>query len=288
MFLRSSTRKKNGKLHTYWSVVENRRVGRARVVQRHVLYLGEINTLQQEAWQESIEVFTDGGPRPKTAALWREPAADEVTAVDAQRGTFETVCIRAAAMTLHRPRQWGACWLFCHLYQALRLDEFFAPLLPASRKGTRWDLILKTLCCYRLLSPGSEWRLHRQWFERSAMGDLLGGDFDLVQKDNLYRCRDKEQAMRRRRLKTLVKRLHELRQQKLTRDQLLIKLGAARKEAGPAAWRIIDLRLPDKDEAVTPETFGFHLNWQNLREARRREGSYLAAIRHSSGRSTCN
>jgi hypothetical protein len=87
--------------------------------------------------------------------------------------------------------------------------------------------------------------------------------------------RDKEQAMRRRRLKKLVKRLHELRQQKLTRDQLLIKLGAARKEAGPAAWRIIDLRLPEKDEAVTPETFGFHLNWHNLRDARRREGSYL-------------
>jgi hypothetical protein len=60
-----------------------------------------------------------------------------------------------------------------------------------------------------------------------------------------------------------------------TRDQLLIKLGAARKAAGPAAWRIIDMRLPEKDQAATPETFGFRLNWQNLREARRREGSYL-------------
>ena len=81
--------------------------------------------------------------------------------------------------------------------------------------------------------------------------------------------RDKEQAMRRRRLKKLVKRLHELRQQKLTRDQLLIKLGAARKEAGPAAYRLIDIQLPDKDQPVTPETFGFKLNWQKLREARR-------------------
>src|SRR6202030_4231516 len=87
--------------------------------------------------------------------------------------------------------------------------------------------------------------------------------------------RDKEQAMRRRRLKKLIKRLHELRQQKLTRDQLLIKLGAARKEAGPAAWRIIELQLPGKDQAVTPDTFGFKLNWPKLREARRREGSYL-------------
>ncbi len=72
-----------------------------------------------------------------------------------------------------------------------------------------------------------------------------------------------------------MKRLQELRQQKLKRDQLLIKLGAARKEAGPAAWRISDIQLPDNDQAVTPETFGFRLNWQRLREARRREGSYL-------------
>jgi transposase len=86
---------------------------------------------------------------------------------------------------------------------------------------------------------------------------------------------DKEQAMRRRRLKRLVKRLHELRQQKLTRDQLLIKLGAARKEAGPAVRRIIDIQLPERDQAVTPDTFCFKLNWPKLREARRREGSYL-------------
>ena len=87
--------------------------------------------------------------------------------------------------------------------------------------------------------------------------------------------RDKEQAMRRRRLKQLIKRLHELRSQKLTRDQLLIKLGAARKEAGQAAWRIIDLQLPGQNQAVTPETFCFRLNWQKLRATRRREGSYL-------------
>ena len=87
--------------------------------------------------------------------------------------------------------------------------------------------------------------------------------------------RDKEQAMRRRRLRKLINRLRELRQQKLTRDQLLIKLGAAKKEAGPAVYRILDISLPGKDEAVTPETFSFKLNWQHLREARRREGSYL-------------
>src|SRR3954467_5781075 len=87
--------------------------------------------------------------------------------------------------------------------------------------------------------------------------------------------RGKEQAMRRRRLKKLIKRLHELRRQTLSRDQLLLKLGAAKKQAGRAAWRLLDITLPGKDQPVREETFCFHLNWQRLREARRREGSYL-------------
>lgn len=360
-------------------------------------------------------------------------------------------------MRLRRPRQWGACWLACHLWDQLELDEFWSARLAASREGTRWLNVLKTLVGYRLIDPGSEWRLHRHWYERSAMGDLLGEDFALVGKNNLYRCldkllthkqdlfgflqqrwkalfqakfdvllydltstyfecdppeagkrrfgysrdkrsdcvqvvialvvtpdgfplayevmpgntqdkatlrefiqrieaqygkiertwimdrgipteevlaemrasetpmyylvgtprgrlskmaesfvslpwtavrdsvqaklieqdgelyvlarsdarRDKEQAIRRRRLRKLVKRLKELRQQKLTRDQLLIKLGAAKRDAGPGVYRIMDIQLPKKDEIVTPETFSFRLNWQKLREARRREGSYI-------------
>ena len=191
MFLRSSTRKKNGKLHRYWSIVENKRVCGGRVVQRHVLYLGEINSLQQENWERTIECFEEGAPRPKTGELWGESAEPEsIVAVDPERGRMETVRIRVAAMELHRPRQWGACWLACHLYEELQLGEFFSARLPASRKGTRWDLILQTLCCYRLIAPGSEWRLHRQWFERSALADLLGADFSLAEIHKLYACHD--------------------------------------------------------------------------------------------------
>jgi hypothetical protein len=69
--------------------------------------------------------------------------------------------------------------------------RFFAPLLPDSREGTSWQYILQTLVCYRLIDPGSEWRLHRQWFEQSAMADLLGEDYGLVEKNALYRCLDK-------------------------------------------------------------------------------------------------
>jgi transposase len=450
MFLRHKRRRKDGKEHRYWSIVENRRVAGGRTVQRHVLYLGEINDSQRAAWCQTIEAFDEGGQQAKQIALFPEDRAAPALACD-------VVHVRLSGLRLRRPRQWGACWLACHLWDQLRLDAFWSPLLPASRQGTRWLNVLKTLVVYRLVDPGSEWRLHRQWFEQSAIGDLLGEEFDLVAKDTLYRCLDKllahktdlfsflqqrwktlfqaafevllydltstyfecdppesgkrrfgysrdkrsdcvqvvialivtpdgfplayevmpgntsdkttlrdfikrieaqygkvsrtwvmdrgiptedvlaemrasetpirylvgtprgrltklqqafltkpweqvrdavqvklveqdgelyvlarsdarrgkEQAMRRRRLKKLIKRLHELRQQTLTRDQLLIKLGGARKDAGPAAWRIVTIQLPDKEQAVTPETFGFRLNWPALREARRREGSYL-------------
>ena len=450
MFLRHKTRRKDGKEHRTWSIVENRRVAGGRTVQRHVLYLGEINDTQRAAWCRTIEAFEEGGQQPRQVALFPEDRTAPVL-------DCEVVHVCLAGLRLRRPRQWGACWLACELWDQLRLDDFWTPRLPASRKGTHWRNVLKTLVAYRLIDPGSEWRLHRQWFAQSAMADLLGEAFGLVAKDTLYRCldkllahkadlfsflqqrwqalfdarfdvllydltstyfecdppeagkrrfghsrdkrsdcvqvvialivtpdgfplayevmpgntadkttlrgfiqrieaqygkvgrtwlmdrgipteqvlaemrasetpmhylvgtprgrlsqleqaflsqpwaqaretvevklieqdgelyilarsgprRDKEQAMRRRRLKQLIKRLHELRQQKLTRDQLLIKLGAARKEAGQAAWRIIDLQLPGKDQAVTPETFCFRLNWPKLRTARRREGSYL-------------
>src|SRR3954470_18275296 len=454
MFLRHKVRRKDGKEHRYWSIVENRRVAAGRTVQRHVLHLGEINDDQRATWCQTIEAFDEGGQQAKQIALFPEDRA--APALDC-----DVVHVRLSGLRLRRPRQRGACWLACHLWDHLRLDDFWSARLPASRQGTRWLNVLKALVCYRLIDPGSEWRLHRQWYEQSAVGDLLGEDFALVGKDNLYRCldkllahktalfsflqqrwkslfqaefevllydltstyfecdpptagkrrfgysrdkrsdcvqvvialvvtplayevmpgntadkttlrdfikqietqygkvgrtwvmdrgiptedvlaemrasetpvsylvgtprgrlnqleqsflprpwtavrasvhvklieqdgelsilarsaarRDKEQAMRRRRLKKLVKRLKELRQQKLTRDQLLIKLGAARKEAGPAAWRIIDLCLPDKDQTVTPETLCFRLNWQNLREARRREGSYLLRSNSTGG-----
>ena len=99
--------------------------------------------------------------------------------------------MRLEAIALHRPRQWGACWLACQLYSQLELDGFWSRRLPNSREGTCWQHILQTLVCYRLIDPGSEWRLHRLWFEQSAMADLLGANATLVEKNALYRCLDK-------------------------------------------------------------------------------------------------
>ena len=155
MFLRSTQRRKDGKIHRYWSLVENRRVRGGRVVQRPLLYLGEINDSQREAWRKTIEVFEAGSPRSQTMALFPDDGAVPVDDASVVR-------IRLADLRIERPGQWGACWLAGVLYDQLGLDRFWAERLPPSRKGTRWDLILKALTAYRLIDPGSEWRLHRQ------------------------------------------------------------------------------------------------------------------------------
>jgi hypothetical protein len=185
MFLRFNRRFKDGKEHRYWNIVENKRCASGKVVQRQVLYLGEINDSQFGAWQHLIEAFDEGSQRHRQLALF--PADREVP--DDAEGYG--VQVRLDAMELHRPRQWGACWLACQLYEQLGLDRFWSARLADSRKGTPWRHILQTLVCYRLIDPGSEWRLHRLWFEQSAMADLLGGDYALVQRNGLYRCLDK-------------------------------------------------------------------------------------------------
>ncbi len=185
MFLRFNRRLKDGKEHRYWNIVESKRCAGGRVVQRQVLYLGEINDSQHEAWCRVVEAFDEGAGRHTQLALF--PADRSVPAYAQGRG----VQVRLDAMELHRPRQWGACWLACQLYEQLGLDRFWAQRLPDSREGTCWQHILQTLVCYRLIDPGSEWRLHRLWFEQSAMADLLGADDALAEKNALYRCLDK-------------------------------------------------------------------------------------------------
>jgi len=184
MFLRKTQRKKDGKTHEYWSVVENKRVAGGRVVQRHVLYLGEINSSQAEGWRKAIEVLDDDAGRSRTMALFPEDRCAGI-APDAS-----VVQVRLSEMRLCRPRQWGACWLAGQLWQALQLDRFWLDRLPPSRKGTPWDQVLQVLVAYRLIAPGSEWKLHRDWFGKSAMADLLGADFGLAEAHKLYACHD--------------------------------------------------------------------------------------------------
>ena len=447
MFVRAKTRIKDGKRHRYRSVVENHRNRDGRVVRRQVLYLGEINDSQRAAWCRSIEVV-DGETSSRQMALF--PSDREAPEL-----SCEVVRVKVSDLAVHRPRQWGACWLALVLWDRLELDRFWRPRLPPSRQGTRWLDVPKTLVRHQLIEPGSEWRLHRHWYGSSAMADLLGGPRVLA-KDTAYRCLDKlpahrgalfpflkerrrtlfdarfdvlrydltstyfesdapfdglrrhgygrdrrpdcvqvvialivtpqgfppayevmpgntseqstladflsrierlygrservwvmdrgipteatlaamrgaatpvhylvgtpkgrltkleqrclglpwrqvreavdvkllaedgelyilarsrarilkERGMRRRRLKRLWRRLHELRRQAPGRDALLLKLGAAKKEAGRAR-QLVDVRLPKAGEEVSAQTFAFALRRDKLRRTRRREGRYL-------------
>jgi len=185
MFLRHKIRKKDGKEHRYYSVVENKRVGRSRVVQRHVLYLGEINDTQELMWRKSIDVLEDGAVASRTLSLFPEDRCEGLLPDDT------IVRLKLSQVRLCRPRAWGACWLALTLWRELQLDRFWSERLSTSRKGTRWDAVLIVLVAYRLLAPGSEWRLHREWFERSALVDLLGENAGLAEIHKLYACHDR-------------------------------------------------------------------------------------------------
>jgi hypothetical protein len=185
MYLKCHPRIKDGKEHRYWSIAEKYRCADGQSVDRHVLYLGEINDSQQASWLQCIEAFEEGTHRQLRLALF--PADRAIPAHAADIG----IQVRLKEFRLERPRQWGACWVACQLWAQLQLDQFWRERLPPSREGTAWDQVLLLLVAYRFLAPGSEWQLHREWLQRSALGDLLGTDSKGVAKDTLYRCLDK-------------------------------------------------------------------------------------------------
>jgi len=186
MFLRTYQRRKNGKVHRYFSIVENRRIaGRGinddHIVQRTVLYLGEINDCQQAAWRKTLDVFDGTGEKPVQLALFPDDRPIPPDAVNALQ-------VRLSEMELLRPRRFGDCWLGCWLWRRLELDRFWQQRFEDSRGEVPWEKVLQLLAVRQLLDPGSEYRLHRQWFLHSAMDELLGVDFQAASKDRLYRC----------------------------------------------------------------------------------------------------
>ena len=184
MFLRSKRRFKDGKAHRYFSVVENRRVRSGRVVQRQILFLGEINDRQQGMWRKTLEVFDEVEQRAATLSLFPE---DREIPADALDG----VQVKLQEMELRRPRAFGNYWLGCELWRQLGLEAFWEVRLGQGREEVSWAKVLELLAVSRLVSPGSEFRLHRQGFDQSATGDLLGTGFAVAEKDRLYRCLDR-------------------------------------------------------------------------------------------------
>ena len=204
MYLKCHTRRKDGKEHRYWSLMEKRRVAGGRLLDRPLLYLGQINDAQQAAWTRSIAAFDSVTQLPQTLALF--PADRPLPEQAADYG----VQVRLSELRLLPPRQWGACWLALQLWDRLQLGEFWRPRLPASREGTSWYHRLQVLTVYRLIDPGSEWRRHRDGCLGNALSDWLDKDFARVAKDNTYRCLDRLLAHKTERFTFLQARWKDL------------------------------------------------------------------------------
>ena len=185
MYLKCHKRIKDGKAHRYWSVAEHVTGSGGKRFEKHVLYLGEISDAQQLSWERRIAVFDEDRQAVRQMSLFPSDRAASVT------GIPDGVSIKLDGFSLRHPRQWGGCWAVCQVWDMLGLDRFWGPLMPASRKGTSWLDVLKVLCANRLLEPSSEWRVHREWFGRSAMPDLIGCAPEVSAKDTLYRGLDK-------------------------------------------------------------------------------------------------
>src|SRR3954452_3934062 len=180
MFLRSINRKKDGKDHRYFSIVENRRLSSGKTAQRTVLYLGEINDQQEGAWRKSLDVFDEARQSSRALSLFPEDRDIPADAVDSLQ-------VKLSGLQLRRARPFGNCWLACDLWRQLGLDSFWQDRLPDGREAISWEKGLQLLVVNRLIDPGSELRVHRHWFLNSAMDEL----FAVAEKDRLYRCLDR-------------------------------------------------------------------------------------------------
>lgn len=181
MFLRAKIRRKDGKSHRYFSIVENHRTISGKIIQKHVLYLGEINDSQQAAWCKSLDIFRDG--KREQLAIFPEDRTPPPLP------NHEVIQICLNKLKLSKPRQWGACWLAFEMWNLLRLDDFWSIRLLPSREGTNWLGIYKAQVIYAFLDHGSEWRLHRDWYGKTALADILKMD-RVVSDDVLYRSLD--------------------------------------------------------------------------------------------------
>ena len=144
MYLKCHSRLKDGKEHRYYSIAEKVTCAGGRRVERHIFYLGEVNDSQREGWLKLIEAFDVQTQQQTKLALFASDRPVPVHAADL------AVQVRLAEFRIHRPRQWGACWIFLRLWEQLHLEAFWRERLPDSREHTCWYHILMVLCATSL------------------------------------------------------------------------------------------------------------------------------------------
>lgn len=184
MFLRSHQRMKDGKPHTYWSLVETVRTADGPR-QRTLCYLGELNGSAQSRWLKTIEVFNEQGESRQLKLFPSDVAPPEDDAQVAQ--------VLVERVRLERTRRFGECFLGLELWRRLELDRLLEPLLdrPGDEADVPWSRVAALLAINRLCAPGSELAIEQRWFPSTALDDLLGIDADKINDTRLYRCLDR-------------------------------------------------------------------------------------------------
>jgi transposase len=182
MFLRSHGRGKDGKNHSYWSLVETVRTPKGPR-QKTLCYLGELNSSAQGRWLKTIEVFNQQGEAQQLKLF---PSHVEVPADDPQVARVLLNRVR-----LERTRQFGACWLGLELWKRLELDGFFEEALDHESADVPWSRVAALLAINRLCAPGSELAIQQRWYPSTALDDLLGIEEGKINDTRLYRCLDR-------------------------------------------------------------------------------------------------
>jgi transposase len=184
MFLRPNYRQKDGKGHTYWSLVETVRTpGGPR--QRTLCYLGELNDSAQARWLKTIEVFNEQGESHQLKLF-----PSDVKPPEGDEGVAR---VRLDEVRLERSRRFGDCFLGLELWKRLGLDRFWEPLLdrPDDPADVPWSRIAALLAINRLCAPGSELAIEERWYPSTALDDLLGIEEGKINDTRLYRCLDR-------------------------------------------------------------------------------------------------
>src|ERR1700730_180479 len=182
MFLRLNRRTKDGKDHTYWSLVETVRTPDGPR-QKTLCYLGELNSSAQRRWLKTIEVFNEQGEAQQLKLF---PAHVEPPPDDPQVARVLLNKVR-----LERTRQFGSCWLGLELWKRLELDRFFADAVDEQEADVPWSRVAAVLAINRLCAPGSELAVEERWYPSTALDDLLGIEEGKLNDTRLYRCLDR-------------------------------------------------------------------------------------------------
>jgi transposase len=182
MFLRPNHRSKDGKAHTYWSLVESVRTPDGPR-QRTLCHLGELNGSDHARWVKTVEVFNEQGEAQqlKLFPSHLEPPADDP----------QVARVLVNQVRMERTRQFGACYLGLELWRRLELDRFFEQAVDGDPADVPWSRVATLLAINRLCAPGSELAIEQRWYPSTALDDLLGIEEGKINDTRLYRCLDR-------------------------------------------------------------------------------------------------